>query len=154
MEVADNISVRGLDLPRADATPSGQDHEVADTSAGVGRSVFPVSSLRPYVAESGATANAVDFDVEADEDGDDGPRLDPAQHTANPLPFISRADRPFSLRSLLDSSVRPRNGQKKMRILSDDLVTRGVVSLGTATRLFELQVYSFDVAHLTAFLTH
>jgi hypothetical protein len=104
----------------------------------MGRSVFPVSSLRPQGTETGATADAVYFDVEADEDGDDGPRLDPAQHTANPLPFISRADRPFSLRSLLDSSARPRNGSKKMRILSDDLVTRGVVSLGTATRLFEL----------------
>jgi hypothetical protein len=137
-ELTDSIRVRGLDLPRANATPSRQHHEVADTSADIGRSIFPVSSLRPHVAESGATEDAVYFAVEADENTDDGPSLDPAQHTANPLPFISRADRPFSLRSLLDSSVRPRHDPKKMRTINDDLITQGVLSLSMATRLFEL----------------
>lgn len=108
---------------------------MTDTSEGIARSVFPVSSLRPNTVENGPSD--VSFDVEPDEDRDDGPSLDPAQHTANPLPFISRADRPFSLRSLLDSSVRPRNGLMKTRMLNDDLVTRGVLSMSTATRLFE-----------------
>lgn len=135
---ADRIRIRGLDLPRADVTVIRQDNEVADTSADIGRSVFPISSLRPHAPEIGTTADAVYFDVEVDEDRDISPSLDPAQHTANPLPFISRADRPFSLRTLLDSSVRPRHGPKRPRILNDDLVTRGVLSLSTATRLFQL----------------
>jgi len=129
--------VRGLDLPRADAMLPPQNSGIRQDSRGSDHSVFPLSSLRPDVSIDIARYGSQAVDEQEGSSCDDIP-LDQAQYTANPLPFISGANRPFSLRTLLNPTSNRGQGNKQTRILQEDLITRGVLSLDMATHLFEL----------------
>lgn len=87
------------------------------------------------------------IDMGQDDEYDDtaaGPPVDQSQYAANPLPFISGSDRPFSLRNLLHPASTSRTGtirgnqdvQGSPR--GGDLIARGVLPIEMARHLFFL----------------
>lgn len=144
-------SVRGLDLPRAETSASNNDdeiyqaaHDIGDSFRQADRLIYPVSSLRPSVSQEERQAwrtSSPDMDARGGIDADVAAPLDQAQYTANPLTFISGADRPFSLRSLLHPTSGPReieNAAAGEPVSGSDLVGRGVLTLDMAKSLFGL----------------
>jgi hypothetical protein len=121
-------------LPRADVTSPAQESEVIHSFVEAGQSIFPISSLRPG---TGLSRDESPVEEEGDETADGNASLDQAQYTANPLPFISGGNRPFSLRSLLKPSSSRRHTQR-VRHVEIDVIGRGLLSHSMATRLFGL----------------
>lgn len=150
--------MRGLDLPRIDESEvatqiedpfNHSPHTVIQTSPS---SAPPIETYAPFSRPlpehdslhhdtlhdtRGVDVGEPDFD----SDSDATPSLDQSEYAANPLPFISGTDRPFSLRNLLNpSSTRMAEDRRlgRAKRSDGDLIARGVLSLDVAHQLFDL----------------
>lgn len=152
--------VRGLDLPRIDgssstaqntehdemtswAPPSLSPHHsqtVFDSSLQSSNPSYLPAAAAPEPSSEGAIGER-SYSGEV-SDALESPLLDQSDYAANPLPFISGSDRPFSLRNLLNppSSSRTAYGRSLAETSASDadLIRRGVLSLDIAQQLFSL----------------
>jgi hypothetical protein len=143
---ADQDRVRGLDLPRADEQPYGDDHPPFEQSTANQPSSNEDNSPNNYV--SPLTRLVVDLNQESEDEGDNNPAppMDQTHYAANPLPFISGSNRPLSLRNLLDPAPQgarapPLEKQPSApKAGTGDLLAREVISLDMAHQLFSLCV--------------
>jgi hypothetical protein len=135
---------RGLDLPRANETPTG--HHNAAVLEEHRYSPERTFSMQ-HQSQSGMPCDDSAAHIESDSEDDGilpgGQQLgEDDSYTAPPLSLITGSDRNFSLRNMLGPTDPSRRPQEKThgagRSVEGDLISRGVLSMDMAFQLFSL----------------